>query len=159
MFILGPFVAALPFMFYATRTIPSEQNFIGELEAFTSIQISARRNCKLCSGITCKRCSKLGSIYTRVTSRLNFVRYVKKDMYCLCEATTSHGDKFFFKGGFNCWRVDGFVPRRPEREGECRELKEKIEGYLGMDTFRLQCFWYAYLALSVWLLLRFRIHW
>ncbi|KAJ3034655.1 hypothetical protein HDV00_004794 [Rhizophlyctis rosea] len=159
MFLLGPFLAALPFIFWARTTIPTQANFVGELEAFTSIQISKKRNCRKCVGLTCTRCSYYGKLYTKITTNLNFVRYVKKDMYALAEATTSHGDKYCFKGAFNCWRCEGFVPRNAGRQVDCEILKEAIDGYLGMDTFRLNCFWYAYLALSMWLLLRFRIEW
>lgn len=150
MFVLGPFVAALPFIVLARCTIPGRQSFLIEFQAFSAKLYSRSRGCGLCRGLSCRRCSRVGRIYTRVSSALDLVRYVEKDLYCLAEATNVHGDIFLFKGMFNCWKCLSVTPSRPERVHIMQKMQSEIDGYLSQDTQRLSIVWYLYLACVIY---------
>ena len=154
MFILGPIVAAIPFLYLAKATIPSKQDFVQELIVFSAKMYSEKRNCWLCRGVACKRCAASGRLNGKIFGNLNLVRYARKDFYCFAEATNRHGDKFLFKGQFTHWECIGTTPYNSFRLKEVEKMKWHIDGYLSTDAFRLQMVLLCYATLSLYLMIQ-----
>ena len=159
MFLLAPFIAAIPFLFLAKATIPSRDDFVHELTVFSAKMYSLQKNCWMCRGVACKRCATSGRVFGKIFGRFNLVRYARKDYYCIAEATNHYGDKFLFKGQFTHWECVDTTPNGPERVPPVAKMKAHIDDYLSTDRSRLNIVLWMYLTLSLYLMIRFPVRW